>query len=284
VTAGDIITENSGGGIDTVMSAVTWSLASTTEVENLTLTGSATGLTATGNGLANVITGNSAVNTLAGGAGDDTYYVTAGDIVTESAGAGTDTVMSAVSWTTLAANVENLTLTGNAVINGTGNTLANVITGNSAANTLDGGAGADTLDGGAGADTLIGGTGNDIYRMGRGYGADTLQENDTIAGNADELQFLTGIAADQLWMRKVSNNLEVSIIGSTDSMTLSNWYLGSQYQVEQFRAGDGKVLLASEVQALVNAMAAFAPPAAGETTLPPSYQSALGGVIAANWS
>lgn len=95
---------------------------------------------------------------------------------------------------------------------------------------------------------------------------------------------MIGIAADQLWLRKVSNNLEVSIIGSSDSMTLTNWYLGSQYQVEQFKAGDGKVLLASEVRALVNAMAAFAPPAAGETILPPNYQSALGGVIAANWS
>ena len=42
---------------------------------------------------------------------------------------------------TLAANVENLTLTGSAAINGTGNTLANVMLGNSGANTLDGGAG-----------------------------------------------------------------------------------------------------------------------------------------------
>jgi hypothetical protein len=43
------------------------------------------------------------------------------------------------------------------------------------------------------------------------------------------------------------------------------------------------VLLDSQVQSLVSAMAAFAPPAAGQTTLTVSYQNALGGVIAANW-
>jgi hypothetical protein len=30
-------------------------------------------------------------------------------------------------------------------------------------------------------------------------------------------------------------------------------------------------------------MAAFAPPSAGQTTLPPAYQEALAPVIAANW-
>jgi Ca2+-binding RTX toxin-like protein len=281
VTAGDTTIEVAGGGTDTVMSSVTWTLG--TEVENLTLTGSATGVNGTGNALANVLTGNSAANVLTGGGGNDTYIVGTGDTTVEAAAGGIDAVQSSITWT-LGTEVENLTLAGTSDINGTGNTLANVITGNSAANTLTGAAGNDTLDGAAGADTLIGGVGNDVYLMGRGYGADTVQENDATAGNADGLQFLSGIAADQLWLRQVSNNLEVSIIGGTDSITLTNWYLGSQYQVEQFKSGDGKVLLAGEVQALVDAMAAFAPPASGETTLPPSYQSALGGVIAANWS
>jgi Ca2+-binding RTX toxin-like protein len=80
--------------------------------------------------------------------------------VTEAAGAGTDTVQSAVAWT-LGNNLENLTLTGSSAVNGTGNTLGNVLTGNSANNTLTGNAGNDTLDGGAGTDTLVGGTGND---------------------------------------------------------------------------------------------------------------------------
>src|SRR2546430_10068389 len=42
----------------------------------------------------------------------------------------------------------NLTLTGTAAINGTGNALDNIIIGNTAANLLAGNGGTDTLDGG----------------------------------------------------------------------------------------------------------------------------------------
>jgi hypothetical protein len=66
-------------------------------------------------------------------------------------------------------------------------------------------------------------------------------------------------------------------------LIVENWYLGSQYHIEQFRTGDGRLLLDSQVENLVQAMAAFAPPSAGQTTLPQAYQDALAPVIAANW-
>jgi Ca2+-binding RTX toxin-like protein len=68
----------------------------------------------------------------------------------------------------LAGNVENLTLTTSAAINGTGNTLANVMTGNAAANVLSGLAGNDTLSGGNGYDVLVGGEGADVLIGGAG--------------------------------------------------------------------------------------------------------------------
>src|SRR6266568_4546411 len=72
------------------------------------------------------------------------------------------------------------------------------------------------------------------YVMGRSYGAELVQENDATAGNTDVMQFLSGVAADQIWLRQVGNDLEVSIIGTADKATVQNWYLGSQYHVEQF--------------------------------------------------
>ncbi|WP_427501730.1 hypothetical protein ACQE3E_23960 (plasmid) [Methylomonas sp. MED-D] len=42
-------------------------------------------------------------------------------------------------------------------------------------------------------------------------------------------------------------------------------------------------MLDSQVENLVSAMTAFAPPAASQTTLPTEYQTALAPVIAANW-
>ena len=102
-------------------------------------------------------------------------------------------------------------------------------------------------------------------------------------GNLDTAQFDSGIAADQLWFRKVSNNLEVSVIGTTDKFTISNWYLGNQYHVEQFKTSDGKTLLDSQVQNLVQAMASFAPPAMGQSSLSTAASAALTPVLAANW-
>jgi Ca2+-binding RTX toxin-like protein len=174
----DVIIEAENEGLDVVQSSVTYVLSA--HVENITLTGAAA-INATGNASDNVIVGNTGVNilvggdgndtldgkagadTMLGGAGNDTYTVdNIGDVVTEYAAEGIDLVNSSVTYT-LGANVENLTLTGSAAINATGNAEDNILTGNSGANVLVGGDGNDTLDGKAGADNMAGGLGNDIY-------------------------------------------------------------------------------------------------------------------------
>lgn len=185
----EVLVELAGGGTDTVFASVSYKLA--TQVEHLVLTES--GATGTGNTLANHITGTAEADTLDGGAGSDTlwgaggadsYYVDhAGDVIVEASDAEVDTVYSAVSYDLAgAAGVENLTLTGNASIAGTGNAVRNVITGNAGNNlltavdgdTVVGGAGQDTLvgswtsdrlDGGEGADTMAGGFGFDVYAV-----------------------------------------------------------------------------------------------------------------------
>ncbi|MCA3590034.1 MAG: tandem-95 repeat protein, partial [Methylocystis sp.] len=81
-----------------------------------------------------IINGGAGADSMIGGAGDDIYEVdNEGDVAVEATTSGTDTIQSSVSYTA-GKNIEILTLTGSAAINGTGNTLANVLTGNSADN------------------------------------------------------------------------------------------------------------------------------------------------------
>ena len=160
------------------------------------------------------------------------------------------------------------------------------LTGSGMNDTISALGGNDTLTGGAGVDVLIGGAGDDTYRLGRGAGLDTVMENDATAGNTDVAILLSGVATDQIWFRRVGydRDLEASILGTSDRFVFQNWYQADQYHVEQFKTTDGaRTLLDSQVDNLVNAMASFAPPAAGQTTLPPAYQTALAPVIAANW-
>ena len=209
IDALDTITENASEGTDTVESHRTYTLGS--NLENLTLIGSGH-INATGNGVDNTITGGSGRNridggagadTMAGGAGDDTYVVdNVSDAITENSNQGTDLVESSVSYT-LAANVENIRLTGSGDIDATGNVSDNFIRGNSGANILNGNsgndivfafggddtvnggdgndslygdAGSDTLNGGAGDDSLRGGAGRDTFVFSSGFGNDILYD------------------------------------------------------------------------------------------------------------
>ena len=209
---GDIVTENAGEGTDLVQAGATYTLSN--NVENLTLTGTST-INGTGNSLDNVLIGNSVNNTLtggdgndtlnggsgtdtmAGGLGDDIYFVdVTADVTNENANEGLDTVNSGVT-RTLATNIELLFLTGTSAINGTGNTLANLIRGNTVNNTLAGGGGIDILEGGSGNDTLSNASGNTLFNG--GIGTDTLTgtaNNDLLIGGTGNDALTTGAGAD----------------------------------------------------------------------------------------
>jgi Ca2+-binding RTX toxin-like protein len=113
-----------------------------------------------------LLDGGEGNDTLKGGTGNDSYIVdSTGDTVAEASGAGTDTVLSSVSYT-LPANIENLTLAADAGnLDGTGNSLTNLLVGNDGNNVLNGGAGTDTLTGGGGADLLTGGVDADTFKL-----------------------------------------------------------------------------------------------------------------------
>ena len=121
----------------------------------LQITGSSGSDILRGNDRNNIINGGDGNDILIGGFGNDIYIVdTNSDTITESTNAGNDTVKSSVTFSLASiANVENLTLIGAAIINGTGNALNNRLNGNTAANQLNGGLGLDTMLGGDGSDT-----------------------------------------------------------------------------------------------------------------------------------
>jgi hypothetical protein len=109
-----------------------------------------------------LLDGHGGADTMSGGAGDDTYVIDSSDVVIEGANGGTDTIRSYYN-TTLGANIENLYLTTDASIHGTGNALNNALIGNGGNNILRGLDGNDYLRGGGGVDTLYGGNGNDNF-------------------------------------------------------------------------------------------------------------------------
>ena len=279
-SAGDQVIELLGEGLDTVASTVSYTLGA--NVEDLLLVGTGA-LNGTGNALNNQLVGNASSNRLTGGAGDDfldgregadiligglgndTYVIDrASDQIVESAGQGTDTVRSWVSYA-LGNSIENLTLLGTANLTGVGDTNANVLIGNAGSNVLMGDAGADRLDGGAGNDSLQGGTGADTYVFGYGSGVDSVFENDTTVGVRDRVEF--GALRSNVSFRRVGANLEAQLNGSTDRMVFQGWYAGSRYHVEEFRFSDGSVLTDTQVQGLVNAMASFGASSAASSDL-----------------
>lgn len=211
---GDVVTEAAGQGTDTVYASVSYTLPSGSEIEYLRANAGANALTLTGNELANTIVGGSGNDTLiggdgndvlkagsgtdvmVGGQGNDTYYVdNPGDVVTESAGQGTDTVYTSVSYALPSGSaIEFLRANAGA----TGLTLS----GNALANTIVGGPGNDTLIGHGGGDVLTGGSGADYFVFTAlsdstvaAAGRATITDFSSLAGDKIDLHLIDAVAS-----------------------------------------------------------------------------------------
>lgn len=58
-------------------------------------------------------------------------------------------------------------------------------------------------------------------------------------------------------LSRQANDLRVAIHGTSDHIVIENWYLGDAHQVETMEAGTGQVLLSTQVDQLIQAMASF---------------------------
>ncbi|MBA2935977.1 matrixin family metalloprotease [Sphingomonas sp. CGMCC 1.13654] len=212
------------------------------------LTGSSYGDTLTGNGAVNVLDGGAGNDVLDGGGGadimygglgDDTFYVdNSSDIAVEYANQGTDTVIASVSYSLASSYVENLTLSGTANINATGNGYNNILTGNAGNNVLNGGTGKDTA-------SFANATGpvnaNLSTGIATGFGTDTLQNiacitgsayGDTLIGNS-AANVLTGGAGDDILDGGAGSD---SLVGGTGNDT---YYVDSPNDFVVEQPGEG---------------------------------------------
>ena len=234
----DVVVEANtiGSGTDTVQTSVTYLLAANVENGVITaagtLTGSAGGNTLTAEGIgANI--------TLNGGLGADllvndsiggtvTHVVdNVGDSV-EGSAMGTDNVVSSVSFDMDVrgdGDVDNLTLTGSAALNGYGNAANNTINGNSGANILDGRGGDDHLNGGGGNDSYYVDSNGDVLTDTSGVDTVFADGVDWTLGTGFEKLTLLGVgnydgAGNTLANTITGNDGSNSLFGGSGNDTL----------------------------------------------------------------
>lgn len=185
-----------------------------------------------GNDGDDVLNGGTGIDALVGGLGDDIYVIDdSSDSITESAGEGSDYVISSVSYT-LPTNVEHLALDGIADIDGTGNADSNILLGNDGANVLNGAGGVDVVSAGAGDDWVdagYSGTGGAVYdgetgtdtlsfvNMGYGVTADLSSGGVIYNGLTDSMsnfEVLDGSYYDDILTGDSSDNTLIGQIGA----------------------------------------------------------------------
>ncbi len=160
------------------------------------------------------LVGGEGSDAMYGGAGNDIYVVDGGEIVSEARSATNDADSGGIdevrAWITykLGADLEKLTLLGEAHLNGTGNAKANSLTGNGGRNTLRGESGNDFLDGKAGDDRLYGGAGNDTLWGNEG--------NDQLYGD-EGIDVMWGGSGDDVYLVDHLRDRVSEAVSATDS-------------------------------------------------------------------
>lgn len=112
-----------------------------------------------------------------------------------------------------------------------------------------------------------------------GHGTNVLE----FSGALGELVFGDDIMSDQLWFQHQEQDLKISVINSKQEVILHNWYASTPERPGDIIAGDQHHLFAMDVENLVQAMAAFAPPTSATAMFNDVELQRLQPVLAANW-
>ena len=185
---------------------------------------------------------------IAGGEGDDTLFGDAGDDQLDG-GAGNDTLWGGTENDRLSGSDGNDSLNGEAG--------DDALAGGAGDDTLIGGDGADTLSGDAGNDSLQGGLGDDTYVFDAAAGTDSLVDQSGV----NRIVF-SGVSADRIWMVRAGNDLKISVIGGTSSLTVTGFFAATTPTlIREIATADGSLFLkyaggATYAGSLIEAMTA----------------------------
>ena len=255
------------------------------------------------------ITGGEGVDSLYGEEGDDRIYGgTENDKIW--GGLGLDQLYGGEGNDELYGEIGNDRLNGDegddALYGGDGNDVLtgesgdDELYGNKGTDSLFGGFGNDLLFGGGGQDTVYGGSGNDtlggwvgandylngqrgsdVYLINGGDGVTRIDNFHTDEESTDVLRFANAELSD-LWFSSNENDLLVHIAGTTNELRIEEWYNGERHQLDQFEV-EGFVLLNTQVQQLVDAMASFDIPLGGGEVIPQEVKDQLQTLYADSW-
>lgn len=184
------------------------------------------GFAPTGTPEADVLSGTALSETIESLAGDDVVTALAGNDIIR-AGDGADVVHAGEG--------------NDQVFGGVGN---DVLLGDGGNDTLYGDAGDDLLAGGAGTDILQGCEGNDAYRFQIGDAQDTVID----ALGANTIALGVGLTLDAILFSRQGSDLLVSIKGSTDRLTVKDWFAADSH-FDSLTLGNGTVLDHAGVEA-----------------------------------
>lgn len=99
-------------------------------------------------------------------------------------------------------------------------------------------------------DLLIGGTGSDTYQFNRGDGLDIITDQGDLSA-IDTLQFGADVLQGDVSIRRTpAGDLEFTLTGSTDKITIQGWYTGQAdaNRIERIVFGDGSVLTPADFE------------------------------------
>lgn len=143
---------------------------------------------------------------------------------------------------------------------------------------INGNAGNDIMEGGAGNDTLNGGAGDDTYLFRVGDGQDIINN---LGGGNDKLVF-GGLNAGDLWFSQSGYHLVAGVVGSTEKVTVNNWFANGDYKIDHIEAG-GLTISENQVSQMIQAMAAIGAPAGVGGSWTEEQRDALAPVLATYW-